>query len=91
MFNIVYNTLQMTQPNPIDATESQLDAAPAPKCYRKGVFIGAYVPKHIRRKLKARAAAEDRSVAYVLTRILEQAMDESPAAVGTVVSGPHQP
>ena len=41
---------------------------------RKGVFIGAYVPNHLKESLKRRAAAEHRTLSQEITRILEEAV-----------------
>ena len=40
---------------------------------RKGVFIGAYVPNHLKESLRRRAAAEHRTLSQEITRILEEA------------------
>ncbi len=36
---------------------------------RKGVFIGAYVPNHLKESLRRRAAAEHRTLSQEITRI----------------------
>lgn len=41
---------------------------------RKGVFIGAYVPNHLKESLRRRAAAEHRTLSQEITRILEEAV-----------------
>jgi hypothetical protein len=41
---------------------------------RKGVFIGAYVPNHLKESLRRRAAAEHRTLSQEITRILEEAI-----------------
>ena len=43
---------------------------------RKGVFIGAYVPNHLKESLRRRAAAEHRTLSQEITRILEEAVHE---------------
>ena len=47
---------------------------------RKGVFIGAYVPNHLKESLRRRAAAEHRTLSQEITRILEEAVHGRPAA-----------
>jgi len=39
---------------------------------RKGVFIGAYVPNHLKESLRRRAAAEHRTLSQEITRILKK-------------------
>ena len=41
---------------------------------RKGVFIGAYVPRDLKETLQRRAAAEHRTLSQEITRILEEAV-----------------
>ncbi|MCA1555954.1 MAG: hypothetical protein LC747_04610 [Acidobacteria bacterium] len=41
---------------------------------RKGVFIGAYVPKDLKETLRRRAAAEHRTLSQEITRILSEAV-----------------
>ena len=41
---------------------------------RKGVFIGAYVPNHLKESLRRRAAAEHRTLSQEITRILVEAV-----------------
>jgi plasmid stability protein len=41
---------------------------------RKGVFIGAYVPKELKESLRRRAAAEHRTLSQEITRILTEAV-----------------
>ena len=45
-----------------------------PMANRKGVFIGAYVPNHLKESLRRRAAAEHRTLSQEITRILEEAV-----------------
>src|ERR1700754_4412244 len=40
---------------------------------RKGVFIGDYVPNHLKESLRRRAAAEHRTLSQEITRILKEA------------------
>jgi plasmid stability protein len=40
---------------------------------RQGVFIGAYVPNHLKESLRRRAAAQHRTLSQEITRILEDA------------------
>jgi len=40
---------------------------------RKGVFIGAYVPSELKESLRRRGAAEHRTLAQEITRILIEA------------------
>ena len=47
---------------------------------RKGVFIGAYVPNHLKESLRRRAAAEHRTLSQEITRILEEAVHGIPVA-----------
>ncbi len=51
---------------------------------RKGVFIGAYVPNHLKESLKRRAAAEHRTLSQEITRILEEAVDGRGLPAGSV-------
>ena len=41
---------------------------------RKGVFIGAYVPRDLKETLQRRAAAEHRTLSQEITRILTEAV-----------------
>jgi hypothetical protein len=41
---------------------------------RKGVFIGAYVPKELKESLRRRAASEHRTLSQEITRILTEAV-----------------
>ena len=41
---------------------------------RKGVFIGAYVPRDLKETLQRRAAAEHRTLSQEITRILSEAV-----------------
>jgi hypothetical protein len=41
---------------------------------RKGVFIGAYVPRDLKETLQRRAAAEHRTLSQEVTRILSEAV-----------------
>jgi len=51
---------------------------------RKGVFIGAYVPNHLKESLKRRAAAEHRTLSQEITRILEEAVHGKGLPAGSV-------
>jgi hypothetical protein len=51
---------------------------------RKGVFIGAYVPNHLKESLKRRAAAEHRTLSQEITRILEEAVHGKGLPVGSI-------
>ena len=51
---------------------------------RKGVFIGAYVPNHLKESLKRRAAAEHRTLSQEITRILEEAVHGRGLPVGSI-------
>lgn len=51
---------------------------------RKGVFIGAYVPNHLKESLKRRAAAEHRTLSQEITRILEEAVHGRGLPAGSV-------
>jgi hypothetical protein len=41
---------------------------------RKGVFIGAYVPSDLKKRLKQRASSEHRTLSQEITLILERAV-----------------
>jgi hypothetical protein len=41
---------------------------------RKGVFVGAYVPNHLKESLRRRVAAEHRTLSQEITCILEEAV-----------------
>jgi hypothetical protein len=41
---------------------------------RKGVFIGAYVPRDLKETLQRRAASEHRTLSQEITRILSEAV-----------------
>jgi hypothetical protein len=51
---------------------------------RKGVFIGAYVPNHLKESLKRRALAEHRTLSQEITRILEEAVHGKGLPTGTL-------
>ncbi len=51
---------------------------------RKGVFIGAYVPNHLKESLRRRAAAEHRNLSQEITRILEEAVHGKGLPAGSV-------
>ena len=51
-----------------------LKERPREMANRKGVFIGAYVPNHLKESLRRRAAAEHRTLSQEITRILEEAV-----------------
>ena len=51
---------------------------------RKGVFIGAYVPNHLKESLKRRALAEHRTLSQEITRILEEAVHGKGLPPGTL-------
>ena len=51
---------------------------------RKGVFIGAYVPNHLKESLRRRAAAEHRTLSQEITRILEEAVHGKGLPTGTL-------
>ena len=51
---------------------------------RKGVFIGAYVPNHLKESLRRRAAAEHRTLSQKITRILEEAVHGRGLPAGSV-------
>lgn len=51
---------------------------------RKGVFIGAYVPNHLKDSLKRRAAAEHRTLSQEITRILEEAVHGKGLPAGSI-------
>jgi hypothetical protein len=51
---------------------------------RKGVFIGAYVPDHLKESLRRRAAAEHRTLSQEITRILEEAVHGKGLPPGSV-------
>ena len=51
---------------------------------RKGVFIGAYVPHHLKDSLRRRAAAEHRTLSQEITRILEEAVHGKGLPAGSV-------
>lgn len=51
---------------------------------RKGVFIGAYVPSHLKESLRRRAAAEHRTLSQEITRILEEAVHGRGLPAGSV-------
>jgi len=51
---------------------------------RKGVFIGAYVPNHLKETLRRRAAAEHRTLSQEITRILEEAVHGKGLPAGSV-------
>ncbi|HEV7746266.1 MAG TPA: hypothetical protein VGO56_14800 [Pyrinomonadaceae bacterium] len=51
---------------------------------RKGVFIGAYVPNHLKESLRRRAAAEHRTLSQEITRILEEAVHGKGLPTGSV-------
>ena len=51
---------------------------------RKGVFIGAYVPNHLKESLRRRAAAEHRTLSQGITRILEEAVHGKGLPAGSV-------
>ena len=51
---------------------------------RKGVFIGAYVPNHLKESLRRRAAAEHRTLSQEITRILEEAIHGRGLPAGSI-------
>lgn len=51
---------------------------------RKGVFIGAYVPNHLKESLRRRAAAEHRTLSQEITRILEEAVHGRGLPAGSI-------
>lgn len=51
---------------------------------RKGVFIGAYVPNHLKESLRRRAAAEHRTLSQEITRILEEAVHGKGLPTGSI-------
>jgi len=51
---------------------------------RKGVFIGAYVPKELKESLQRRAAAEHRTLSQEITRILVEAVHGKGLPTGSV-------
>ena len=51
---------------------------------RKGVFIGAYVPNHLKESLRRRAAAAHRTLSQEITRILEEAVHGKGLPPGSV-------
>jgi plasmid stability protein len=51
---------------------------------RKGVFIGAYVPSHLKESLQRRAAAEHRTLSQEITRILEEAVHGRGLPAGSI-------
>jgi plasmid stability protein len=51
---------------------------------RKGVFIGAYVPNHLKESLRRRAAAEHRTLSQEITRILEEAVHGKGLPAGSI-------
>ena len=51
---------------------------------RKGGFIGAYVPNHLKDSLRRRAAAEHRTLSQEITRILEEAVHGKGLPAGSV-------
>ncbi len=51
---------------------------------RKGVFIGAYVPNHLKESLRRRAAVEHRTLSQEITRILEEAVHGRGLPAGSV-------
>ncbi len=51
---------------------------------RKGVFIGAYVPKELKDSLQRRASAEHRTLSQEITRILVEAVHGKGLPAGSV-------
>jgi len=51
---------------------------------RKGVFIGAYVPNHLKESLRRRAASEHRTLSQEITRILEEAVHGRGLPAGSI-------
>jgi len=51
---------------------------------RKGVFIGAYMPNHLKESLRRRAAAEHRTLSQEITRILEEAVHGKGLPAGSI-------
>jgi len=51
---------------------------------RKGVFIGAYVPNHLKESLRRRAVAEHRTLSQEITRILEEAVHGRGLPAGSI-------
>ena len=64
------------------ATEAEREIAKMAN--RKGVFIGAYVPNHLKESLRRRAAAEHRTLSQEITRILEEAVHGKGLPPGSV-------
>jgi hypothetical protein len=61
-----------------------LKERPRKMANRKGVFIGAYVPNHLKESLRRRAAAEHRTLSQEITRILEEAVHGKGLPPGSV-------
>jgi hypothetical protein len=62
---------------------------------RKGVFIGAYVPRDLKETLQRRAASEHRTLSQEITRILSEAVHGKQLPPGmidrrTPASGPRR-
>jgi hypothetical protein len=47
---------------------------------RKGKFVGAYIPRDIKRKLEAQAAAQERPLSWVIEKILAQGVKHPTSA-----------
>jgi len=48
------------------------------------VFVGAYVPNHLKESLRRRAAAEHRTLSQEITRILEEAVHGRGLPAGSI-------
>jgi plasmid stability protein len=60
------------------------EGEPRDMANRKGVFIGAYVPNHLKESLRRRAAAEHRTLSQEITRILEEAVHGRGLPAGSI-------
>jgi hypothetical protein len=60
------------------------EGEPQQMANRKGVFIGAYVPNHLKESLRRRAAAEHRTLSQEITRILEEAVHGKGLPAGSI-------
>src|SRR5881394_3137179 len=65
-------------------TQQTLKERPLEMANRKGVFIGAYVPNHLKESLRRRAAAEHRTLSQEITRILEEAVHGKGLPAGSI-------
>jgi len=48
---------------------------------RNGRFVGAYIPKDIKRKLEAQARAQDRPLSWVIEKILSEGVKHQAEAL----------